>query len=145
MGLASLRKQYRVVIRDHEEIGKICSRFEKVLAQKQPTLLIRLFRETQDETVALLSDHYAMEENFLFPAIIDGHRGDRELVDDVLALSKEHGIIQEKLNSLLLMVKLTTPHTKSLHKLVYIQTYQAIELIRNHEKFEMTVFQRAGI
>ncbi len=138
-------EHYLLVLEDHKTIHETSLIFEKILEKRDIQLLINSFKAKKLEIAELMSSHFEMEENFLYPAIISGNNCKREVTEEVLNLIKEHGEIERLLKVIVILSETSAETVEILSETLFGFVYEIIMLIKKHEMDEMKLFEEVGI
>ncbi len=135
-----LRKHYFTIQREHDALNKIMSQLQAILRKKSFSLLQNYFAKYLRSLDTILVDHFTMEETILFPSLI-GARSDLLLVDDVLALQKEHGNILASLDFVKRLLAERDLTDNSVQLIIYYETINMVRFYFDHIQKEELFFK----
>lgn len=91
-------------VKDHDRICESITQFDAILAARDLDGVVTRIGEIRPLLEQGLVRHFAVEEQFIFPAMLLGAR-DQQLVERILALQKAHGRMEEETRRILALLE----------------------------------------
>lgn len=143
-----MKDTINIILKEHEKIRELATPVI-IAAQKGDAIELHAHIERlMEKMVPLITSHFMLEENILYPAIVLNNEA-ADMIDEILLIQKEHGVLEQQLRQLVYLVKITTPEEIKcipvLQKLLLTETLELYNNMIKHQKDEDELFRTFGV
>ncbi len=143
-----MRDSRKIVHDEQKKIFDKIEHFYKTAINNDADTLHREIASAINKLVPLIMSHFMLEENILYPAIVLNN-DTIDTIDEMLIIQKEHGIIEQQLKQLMLIVKMSTlediKKSPVLSQLLFTTTLELYQTMKDHQLNEDKLFETFGI
>jgi hypothetical protein len=116
---------------EHKFIISYLEKFDAMVNEKELGLVHTKLQAVAPHLQRQVSDHFAFEEEFIFPAALAGTPSS-ELITLVLRLQKEHGIIEREIMEIFDLVTGSGDFTAHIGQEIALRAQRVAPIIREH-------------
>ncbi len=132
---------YRILVEDHVKTREFSTIFLELIEQNDVKLLAKTLKSQQAFLLPFMTEHFAYEENIVFPAIISAHNNGL-ITDKVLALTKEHGELLVGVSTMVEIVDQGESKCLESKELLFSLTKKMCLLACDHESREDELYSQ---
>lgn len=143
-----MKDTINIILKEHEKIRTVAQPIIEAAKKGDALSLHGLIERLMEKMVPLITSHFMLEENILYPAIVLNNEA-ADMIDEILLIQKEHGVLEQQLRQLIYLVKITSPddikECSIMQKLLLTETLELYNNMIKHQKDEDTLFKTFGV
>ncbi len=138
-----------IITHDHSKITQILEHMKALALEDNSEKLVNAILLVAPKAVRTMTNHFLLEESIIYPALIGGENH-FEVMDDILAIQKEHGRIEQQIQVIIFLAKefqsaTTADEKEHFHRIITILIMQIHRITLDHLNHEEKAFSQAGI
>ncbi|HNV69519.1 MAG TPA: hemerythrin domain-containing protein, partial [Candidatus Ozemobacteraceae bacterium] len=130
------------VAREHDLIVDQLGELERVLVRSGPAAALPLMSQALPGFAEAMRQHFFFEERIFYPALATTIPT-AGIIERILLLQKEHGLMEERLRLLTQLIQAPCPSAEAFVALVHHELLDLVNLVKRHAVVEITdIFPR---